>query len=436
LDKPSYQNRMKWFLHDRFGMFIHWGLYAIPARGEWVRNAERITSEEYYKYFEEFNPKSFDARKWAALAKKAGMKYAVLTAKHHDGFCLFDSRYTDFKATNTPFGRDIVAEYLKAFRDEGIKVGLYYSLLDWYHPDYPHYSDSVHPMRGNPEYKDAVHNFDNYLDYMHSQVEELCTNYGKIDVLWFDYSYDDMRGEKWRSTKLINMVRSHQPDVIIDNRLEVSGEGFGSIATDNPTAYSGDFVSPEQIIPPKGILNERGEPLAWESCITMNNHWGYHRYDKDFKSSKVIIRKLVECVSKGGNLLLNVGPDANGVIPEESAGILCEIGSWMEKNSDSIYGCTHADLEKPEYGRITRKGNKYYFHITEELIGPIPIYGFRKEQIEKIRLLATGAEIPIAEGWVTKNYPDYVFVHYGPEQFFTYPLPDPVDTVIEVTVKQ
>lgn len=164
--------------------------------------------------------------------------------------------------------------------------------------------------------------FDRYLDYMHHQVEELCTNYGKLDILWFDFSYENMRGEKWRATKLMEMVRRLQPDVIVDNRLEVSGEGYGSIATEEPTAYSGDFVSPEQIIPPGGLCRSNGEPLYWEACITMNNHWGYHRYDKDFKPAKTIIRKLVECVSKDGNLLLNVGPDAHGRIPQESIDIL------------------------------------------------------------------------------------------------------------------
>ena len=146
--------RTKWFLHDRFGMFIHWGLYSIPARGEWVRSVERIPEEEYLPFFDEFDPVDYDPKAWAKTATEAGMKYAVLTAKHHDGFCLFDSKLTDFKSTNTKCGRDLVREFLDAFRAEGIKVGLYYSLLDWHHPDYPHFSDQNHPMRGNPDYPD------------------------------------------------------------------------------------------------------------------------------------------------------------------------------------------------------------------------------------------------------------------------------------------
>ena len=215
-DREAYDRRMEWYRDARFGMFIHWGLYAIPARGEWVRSTEQIPKEDYMKYFEEFNPVDFEPRKWAKAAKEAGMKYVVLTAKHHDGFCLFDSQYTDFKSTNTKCGRDLVAEYVDAVRAEGLKVGLYFSLLDWFHDDFPHYGDRNHPMRNNPAYKNDDRDFDRYLTYMHNQVREICTNYGKLDVLWFDFSYDTLRGEAWKATELINMVRKLQPDVIID----------------------------------------------------------------------------------------------------------------------------------------------------------------------------------------------------------------------------
>lgn len=435
MDWQAYNKRMEWFLQARFGMFIHWGLYSIPARGEWVKMADRMTNEEYQKYFDEFDPQQYNPREWARLARRAGMKYAVLTAKHHDGFCLFDTKYTDFNSVKA-CGRDLVREYLDAFRAEGLRVGLYFSLIDWTHPDFPHSTDANHPMRGNPDYPDDNRDFDRYLTFMHNQVEEICTNYGKLDILWFDFSYEHMRGEKWKATELMSMVRRLQPDVIVDNRLEVSGEGYGSIATEEPTAYSGDFVSPEQIIPPHGLRRTNGDLLAWEACITMNNHWGFHRYDHDFKPASMIIHKLVDCVSKGGNLLLNVGPDANGCIPQESVDILNEVGRWMDKNSKSIYNCTIADIEKPEYGRVTQNGNKYYVHMFEPVVGPIPVHGIRPEQLEKARLLASGAELPSASGWVTANYPDYLFFHYGLEQFFTYPLPDPIDTVLELTVKE
>lgn len=427
-NRAAYEKRMEWYQDARFGMFIHWGLYSIPARGEWIRSTEKITKEDYMKYFYEFDPKDYDPKKWARAAKEAGMKYVVLTAKHHDGFCLFDSKLTDFKATNTKCGRDLIAEYVEAVRAEGLKVGLYFSIIDWYHEDYPHFGDQIHPMRDNENYQNDNRNFDRYLDYMHGQVREICSNYGKIDVIWFDFSYQDMRGEKWKAAELMQMVRSLQPDVIIDNRLEVSGEGFGSLAACNPTPYHGDFVSPEQIIPPSGLKDVEGNPLAWEACITMNNNWGYHATDKFFKPGSMIIKKLVECVSKGGNMLLNVGPDAYGNITEESMQILKEIGCWMKKNSKSIYGCGIAGIEKPDFGRITRNGKLLYYHMFENTIGPVPLSGIRPEQVKKIRLLSTGHEVPVSTSWVHSDYPDIVFANMGPNPI----LPDPVDTVLEV----
>ena len=305
-------NRTEWFRKDRFGMFIHWGLYAIPALGEWIMSEKRMKVEDYEQYFEQFDPTDYNPREWAKLAKKAGMQYAVLTAKHHDGFCLFDSALTDYKATNTKAGRDLVQEFLDAFRAEGLKVGLYFTLIDWHHPDYPKYNDAFHPMRQNEAYKDEKIDFNRYLDYMHGQVEEIVTNYGKLDILWFDFSYDDMCADKWRAEELIQMVRKHQPDVIIDNRLEGSGEKNGSIVTETPNSYSGDFASPEMIIPPGGMRDIKGNPIPWELCATLNNHWGYCYHDHTYKTPQTVIRKLVECVSKGGNFILNVGPDAKG----------------------------------------------------------------------------------------------------------------------------
>ena len=435
-DRQEYESRMAWYTGARFGMFLHWGLYAIPARGEWVRSVERMPKEDYMPYFQEFNPVDFDPKAWARAAKEAGMRYMVLTAKHHDGFCLFDSQYTDFKSTNTPFGRDIVKEFVEAVRGEGLKVGLYFSLLDWYHEDYPHYGDRHHPMRDNPACGNEGRDFGRYVEYLHNQVREICTNYGKLDILWFDFSYENenavMRGETWGASQLVDMVRQLQPGVIIDNRLEVSGEGFGSLWEGDPTPYHGDFVSPEQIIPPDGLRDKQGRDLVWEACVTMNNNWGYCQNDRFYKPASMLIKKLVECVSKGGNLLLNVGPDARGKFPPQSVEILREIGAWMKDNSQSIYGCGKAGMEKPDAGRITRKGNKLYYHLFENTIGPMPLAGLKREQIDHVRMLATGAEIPLAIDGFSANYPDIVFADLGPDPV----LPDPVDTVLEVTLKE
>lgn len=416
----------------RFGMFIHWGLYAIPALGEWVMSERRMTVEEYEKYFRAFDPVDYDPRAWARLAREAGMKYMVLTAKHHDGFCLFDSALTDYKATNTKAGRDLVREFIDACREEGLKVGLYFSVIDWHHPDFPKYKDRQHPMRDCEEYKDEKIDFDRYLDYMHGQVKELVTGYGKLDLLWFDFSYDDMAGEKWRATELIDMVRSHQPDVIIDNRLEGAGDNFGSILSKNPLPYSGDFASPEQIIPPEGIRDELGEPVPWELCATMNNHWGYCNFDHLYKSPGLIIRKLVECVSKGGNMILNVGPDARGRIPKESVRILKEIGEWMELNGESIYENTICSLPKPEWGRYTSKGNVIYAHVMEAPLGALPLYGIAPGRVERVTYVADGTEVNRQRGWNTAQYPDVSFVSLGEDSVFTYPLPDERDTVLKI----
>ena len=427
------RQRTKWFMEDRFGMFIHWGLYSIPACGEWMMSQKEMTIEEYSKYFDQFDPVDYDPKKWVRLAKKAGMKYVVLTAKHHDGFCLFDSKLTDYKSTNTKAGRDLVREFVDACREEGLKVGLYFSIIDWHHPDFPKYGDRQHPMRNNPAYKDEKIDFDRYLAYMHGQIKELVTGYGKLDLLWFDFSYDDMTGEKWKATELIKMVRKYQPDVIIDNRLEGAGDNHGSITTEEPLIYSGDFASPEQIIPPKGVCDDKGEPIPWELCATMNNHWGYCNFDHQYKTPQMLVRKLVECASKGGNMILNVGPDAKGKFPKESSAILAEIGRWMDKNHDSIYGCVPAEnIPKPDYGRITRNGNKYYVHIYENTLGPLPLLGFDKDKIVKVRALDDGHEVPISNAWMHSDYPDIAFVDLGPDPV----LPDPVDYVLEVEMAE
>ena len=431
----SINKRTEWFREARFGMFIHWGLYSIPGQGEWIRSHQKLSIEDYQPYFEAFNPTKYNPRDWAKAAKHAGMKYVVLTAKHHDDFCLFDSAFTDYKSTNTPIGRDLVKEFVEAVREEGLKVGLYFSLIDWYHKDFPKFGDLNHPMRDNPAFKDEVIDFDNYLTFMHNQVEEIVTKYGKLDILWFDYSYEELFGEKWRATELIKMVRKHQPDVIVDNRLETSGEGFGSIVTDHINLYSGDFVSPEQIVPHEGIRNHKGEFIPWELCLTMNNNWAYNPTDKLYKPSKVLIRKLVECVSKNGNMILNVGPDALGVINEESMSILADFSSWMNKNSESIYGNGYAALPKPEWGYYTQKGNVIYAHVLEQPIGPLALIGLSEDNIKRMSFVHDGSEVKISKSWTTNAYEGICFAQYGEIPHFTYPLPCSVDSVIKIELR-
>ncbi len=398
--KEARAKRIKWFTEARFGMFIHWGIYAIPAResrSEWIRSVDKVTDEEYQKYFDIFNPTDYNPKEWARLAKEAGMKYAVLTTKHHDGFCLFDSKYTDFKSTNTPCGRDLVREYVDAFRAEGIKVGFYYSLLDWHHPDYPAYGDAFHPMRDNEAFKGQERNFDNYVTYMHNQVRELMTNYGKIDILWFDFHYDNLTGEAWRASELVKMVRKINPDVIIDDRLG------GDIRAKDKPVFVGDFGSPEQMIPKYGLTDYEGNPIPWETCMTLNDSWGYSQRDQNYKSARNVINMLVECTSKGGNLILNVGPDAMGRIPEKSIEVLKEVGEWMKYNGEAIYNCSYSGLEKPEFGRITKNDDAYYLYVQDHSSESVVVYDI-PEKIKCATLLCDGSFLSMQEPWNVHSY--------------------------------
>ncbi len=342
-----------WFVHDRFGMFIHWGLYSMPARHEWIRNYECITNEDYQIYFDLFNPDLFDPKAWAKAAKDAGMRYFVITTKHHEGFCLWDTKYTDYKITNTPFGRDALREIVDAFRAEGIHVGLYYSLIDWHHPDFT--VDPNHPLRNLPNRDELNEGRDmkRYAQYMRDQVTELLTNYGKIDVMWFDFSYpvgrnghdevwskghperrswDGKCGDDWEAEKLIKLVRSLQPDIVVDNRLDLPG--------------SGDIVTPEQYTPDAQVTVD-GKPVAWEGCQTFSGSWGYYRDELCWKDSKQCIDMLINHVSRGGNLIMNVGPTGRGFIDERAMERLAAYGKWMKYNNKSIYGCGPAPAEFP-----------------------------------------------------------------------------------------
>jgi len=353
----------EWFRHDRFGMFIHWGLYSMPGRHEWVKSQECITDEKYDKYFQYFNPDLYDPKEWARQAKAAGMKYVVLTAKHHEGFCMFDSKYTDYKCTNTPAGRDLVREYVDAFRAEGLKIGFYYSLLDWHHPEYT--IDRHHPRRkdANAEELSKGRDMHKYAEYMRNQVEELLTNYGEISILWFDFSFEKdpdgpawMEGkinESWEAKELVALARKLQPGIIIDNR----------------TGLEEDLWTPEQYQPTKWVTDNDGNLVTWEACQTFSGSWGYYRDETTWKSPEMLIQMLVNTVSLGGNLLMNVGPTSRGYIDYRAEAALKVYGEWMKYNSRSIYGCTMAEPEFlkacPNGCRMTQSedGKRLYIHL-------------------------------------------------------------------------
>jgi len=356
------KERMAWWTNDRFGMFIHWGLYALPARHEWVKNQERITDENYQKYFDNFNPDMYNPREWAKMAKAAGMKYAVITTKHHEGFCLFDSKFTDYKATKTQYGKDLLKEWVDAFRAEGLKIGFYYSLIDWHHPDFT--VDRVHPQRTDDKAKLAELNknrdMGKYREYLHNQVRELLTNYGKVDMLWLDFSYPGENGKDnkdWDSEKLIKMVRQLQPSILVNDRLDLKDYEDGW-----------DFTTPEQYKVAKWP-EVNGKKVAWETCQTFSGSWGYFRDEHTWKDTKQLLVLLIESVSKGGNLLLNVGPTARGTFDERAESALNSMGEWMKLNNRSVYGCTQApeEFKAPENSLLTYnpKTNRLYIHLLD-----------------------------------------------------------------------
>ena len=354
----QFDNRMAWWREARFGMFIHWGLYAVPAgewkgntnHAEWILTTAQIPVAEYEKFAPQFNPVKFNASEWVRMAKQAGMKYIVITSKHHDGFCLFDSKHTDYDIMDaTPFKRDIMEELSKECRKHGIKMCWYHSIMDWHHPDYlPRRAWEKRPAEGA--------DFSRYVKYMKGQVKELVTNYGEIGVLWFDGEWE----HTWNSElgdDLYYYVRSLQPNIIINNRVSVGRAGMAG--TFDPKAFVGDFGTPEQEIPATGLGYD------WETCMTMNNHWGYNKHDNNWKSTPDLIRKLVDIASKGGNFLLNVGPKADGTFPQASIDRLKEIGAWMKINGQSIYRTNASLFEHLSWGRCTSKGKKLYLHVFD-----------------------------------------------------------------------
>ena len=386
--------RMAWWTDARFGMFIHWGLYALPARHEWVKNYEKMTNEQYQKYFEEFNPDLYNPKEWARMAKEAGMKYIVLTAKHHEGFCLFDSKYTDYKATNTPFGRDIIREYVDALRAEGLKVGFYYSLIDWHHPDYT--IDRVHPQRQETDsaYVRLNKNRDmsKYREYLKNQVRELLTNYGEISVIWFDFSFPGKNGKDhndWGSEDLLKMVRTLQPGIIIDDRLDLKDMDGGW-----------DFESPEQYKVEKWP-ERNGKKVFWETCQTFSGSWGYYRDENTWKSTPQLLELLIESVSKGGNLLLNVGPTARGLFDFRAQERLKSMGEWMKYNNRSIYNCTEAPAEfvAPDNTLLTYnpKTRRLYVHLLSYPMGNLTLKNMG-DKVKYIQFLHDASEIKFRPG--------------------------------------
>ena len=396
------KERMQWWTDARFGMFIHFGLYSQAARHEWVMRKEKMSVEEYEKYFELFNPDLYDPKVWAKKAKAAGMKYAVITTKHHEGFTLFDSEYTDYKITNTPYGKDAIQEWVDAFRAEGLKVGFYYSLLDWHHPEYT--IDRNHPLSPENEEDYAKLNkgrdMDIYREYLKNHVREILTKYGKIDLLWLDYSFPNPHGkfaEDWDSAGLMKMVRELQPEIIVNDRADLK-------------EYEGgwDFTTPEQFTVEKG-LEYNGERVAWETCQTFSGSWGYYRDEYTWKNKRQLLTLLIESVSKGGNVLLNVGPTGRGAFDPRVDKALAEMGEWMAYNSRAIYECTQAPegFTAPPNTVLTYnpKSKRLYLHLLNYPTKNLLLKNF-KDKIKYAQFLHDASEIELTEPyshWMIKQ---------------------------------
>lgn len=378
--EESRARRLAWWQQARFGMFIHYGLYSIIGQQEWVMESEGIPIPQYEMLAQHFMPKPGCAREWAQLARRAGQKYMVLTAKHHEGFCLWDTKLTNYNSAQTA-GRDMVREFVEAARAEGLRVGLYYSLMDWHHPDGMRCaSDEAARKR--------------FVEYTHGLLRELLSNYGKIDILWYDVA-QPLTPEQWEADRMNRMVFDLQPEIIVNNR----------------NGLDGDFSTPEHKI--------QADKRAWESCETLNLGWGYQRADNEWKSPRIVLNDLAVCAQQGGNFLLNIGPEPNGVVPAESVRILETVGRWLGRNGDAIYGTEGgASISFGNYTNFTRKGNTLYIHVYFwpadtpaaqwlQFFKPptVVAVGGLNAKVLSARLLKSGAAVRFAQDELSLRFP-------------------------------
>jgi alpha-L-fucosidase len=373
MDKETYlqqvaatrPERIRWWQEARFGMFIHWGLYAQLGRHEWVMNRERIPVEEYEKLADTWTPKERPAREWARLAKAAGMKYMVMTTKHHEGFCLWDTAQTDYNAVRHGPGRDLVREYVEACREFGLKIGFYHSLMDWHHPDGARCASDEAARR-------------RFLDYLQGCARELCTHYGKIDIFWHDVSWPLPTPEAWESVRMNSMIRELQPQILINNRSKLDE----------------DFGTPEEHV----TAAEEGR--AWEACMTFNGSWGYMPISPDWRSAREVIGMLRTAAAGQGNLLLNIGPAPDGSVPPEAVERLEAVGQWVAQNGEAMYGAVdRAGRDRMEWmptGGWTIKGNTAYFWCTR-WPGETLVIGGLRVKVDRASILATGQKLALEQ---------------------------------------
>ena len=419
--------RTDWLRRERFGVFVHYGLYSVAARHEWVANYEEIPHEQYARYAHHFEPDLFDADAIAATARSAGAGYVVLTAKHHEGFCIWDTATTDYNSFGVA-GRDLVREYVDAMRRAGLRIGLYFSLLDWSHPDYT--IDRYHPLRRRADVAElnASRDMGRFRAYLKEQVRELLTGYGPIDYLFFDFTEpavaDGLPGKRpqdWGADELLALCRELQPSMIVNDRLGIPA----------------DLVTPEQYQPVRPLERD-GRPVLWEACQTINGSWGYHRDNLDDKSADLLVRLLAGSVALGGNLLLNVGPTARGEIPERAASLFKAVGEWMRRHEAAIRGAGPSPWRPPSGVVYTQRGNRLYAHLFDWPFGMLHLPGLAG-RVEFARLLNDGSEIAFSE--VPSEQQANYLTPAGPEPgtlTLTLPVQRPPVAlpVIELTLKE
>jgi alpha-L-fucosidase len=402
-------------------MFVCWGHcsqrgleLSWPLVG-WDMLPYNILVDEYHSTAATFDPVHFDPRDWARRAKRSGMQYAVFTAKHHDGFAMFHTRTTDYSIEHTPFRRDIVQEYVEAFRAEGLRVGLYFSLIDWHHPDYPAFTEDDKPYKWGVWQRPEPEQWERFIGAMFAQVRELLTNYGRIDLLWFDGGWE-RTPEDWKSRELERMIRELQPAIVINDRLP------GCVG----------YATPEQSVPARPL------PGTWETCLTMNESWGYSPRDRSYKSARFLINTLQEAASKGGNLLLNVSPMADGAIPAEQIERLDAISDWIARNGESISGALPGFESWQFYGPSTRRAavvdasERIYLHLTTRPYETVTVREVKVKRVKAVRALGSGDELRfwprIAAGEMFLNPdPTGTLVIETPESAI-----DPIATVIAI----
>ncbi len=405
----SPEERLQWFKNDKFGIFIHWGAYSVIGRHEWIRNMAQIPQAQYDVYARQFNPVKFNADAWVDLAKNAGARYMVITSKHHDGFSIWRSAASDYDMEITPYPGDPLKQLAESAKNKGMRLGFYHSIMDWHHPDY-------RPRRSweYPNNFKTGGDINRYIDFMQAQLKELLTRYGDVAMIWFDGEWEHTLAEARRDDQTYDLIRSIQPNTLINDRLYERKPG-----------NKADFGTPEQYVPATGIKDPSGKPILWESCVTINNDsWGYNKYETEFKTERDLIRMLVEVVSKGGNLLLNVGPKPDGTIQDEFVTRLNAMGRWMKVNGDAIYGTTASPFERMSFfGRATSKGNKLYLHLFEwPKDGTLRVSGLRN-LVHGARLLADPSRSVSAK----RNGDDLLISLPGA-------APDEIASVVELTL--